>query len=72
MSDLDPFQAKIVAEIDERLETILDDAILHHHDPQSEETFEECRVCGGFDEHVNFCPIPAIDKYINSNVTEVK
>lgn len=68
----DPSHAELKTQIDNVLEQTLDDAIVRHHDSQSGETFEECVVCGEWDGHVNHCPIPAIDKYINSNITEAK
>jgi len=32
----------------------------------TEETFEECRVCGEWDSHTDDCPMPAIVKWIHS------
>ena len=66
----DPSHAKLKAELDNLLEQVLDEAMIPHRDMQSEESFQECAICGEWDGHVNHCPIPAIDKYINSNITD--
>ena len=61
--------SKLITEMEQALENILEDAIVRHFDTVSGETFEECILCGGWDDHVNFCPIGAIDKWVNSNIS---
>lgn len=59
-------QAEFYTDLDNRLEQILEDTIAKHHDSQSGETFEECVLCGEWDGHEVLCPIPAIDKWVNT------
>lgn len=62
----DPTHSALKTELENALEQILEDAIITHYDSLSGERFQECVICGEWDGHESTCPIPAIDKFVNS------
>lgn len=48
------------------LNGLLDDAIRRHTERSTEETFEECILCGEWEGHTDQCPIPAIDRFLRA------
>jgi len=52
------------------LERLVDEVIVTHHDRQSEESFVECRCCGGWEEHHDHCPMPAVGAWLTKAYDE--
>jgi hypothetical protein len=55
----------------EAAQTLLDVALVRLYDRNSEESFEECQlcgdvVCGDVDSHTDDCPIPALKKWMET------
>lgn len=64
MDLLDPRRKYEREQLIQSLDQVTDDAMIPHHDHVSEESFQECILCGGWDEHMNVCPIPAIETFL--------
>lgn len=43
---------------------LVDSAIVRHSN--TEETFVECLVCGDWEGHTDDCPVPALERWMNS------
>lgn len=59
----------VIAAVDE----LLDVAVTRHHERISGETFSECHICGGWDEHKPLangmpCPLPALITWLETPV----
>lgn len=52
----------------EALEGLMDVALIKHFDPKADETFIECKVCGGWEEHADDCPMPLILRIMDSAI----
>jgi hypothetical protein len=48
---------------------LLDACTNAHHDPTSEETFTECLVCAGWEEHAPACFVPALEVWLKGATT---
>lgn len=53
------------ADVLDAAQVTLDLALGHHVDPNSDETFVECRVCGEWEGHTDGCFIPALHRWLN-------
>lgn len=43
---------------------LVDLAIVPHSN--GDETFQECRLCGRWEEHADECPVPALERWMNT------
>jgi len=50
-------------EIADLVQDLLDIALEHLHDRASEESFEECHLCGDVDGHAEGCAIPLLQAW---------
>lgn len=47
-------------------EALIDVTLVGHTDRNTDETFIECRACGGWEEHADTCFVPALEKWLSS------
>jgi hypothetical protein len=50
------------------IEQLLDEAKETRHNRADDEILIECKVCGHFDGHEPECPIPAIERFMESSI----
>ena len=43
--------------------------VRHSTGGEDPETFTECRLCGGWEDHADDCPIPAIERWLDAPAT---
>jgi hypothetical protein len=52
------------------VQELVDDTLVLHYDRASQERFTECRLCGGWEDHTDTCPIPAMVRWLSEGDEE--
>jgi hypothetical protein len=51
-------------DVEDAVENLFDVSLVKHYDSTSEDTFEECLMCGDWEGHKEGCPIPPLKKWM--------
>ena len=52
--------------VTDAVEGILDMVLVGHYDAHADETYTECLVCGGFEDHGKDCFVPSLARWMSA------
>lgn len=60
------YDEKREEQIADAVQSLIDIALEVHYDRSSDDRFQSCHMCGSWEEHQDGCPMPRLERWLDS------